>query len=54
MLESINRRKGMKDKNRCMSIIGVALKPINTTRGNSKMSEFTRKERIRNYVRSVT
>jgi hypothetical protein len=40
------RRKGMRDKNRGMSISGVALKPINTNRESPKfLSLQGKKER---------
>jgi hypothetical protein len=40
--------------NRSIYIGQVVMKPINITRSKSKTAEFTKKQRKRNYVESIT
>jgi hypothetical protein len=48
------RRNGTKNTNQGASVGQVAIKPININREKSKAAEFTKKQRIRNYVGSIT
>lgn len=49
----IRRRKGAKDMNRAVSGGQVAMNPVNVTRKKSKIAQFTKKQRVRNFVKTV-